>query len=52
MMTQEQADRFMRQCQLAMQEFSNGQFEDAVERLELLTIYFKSLESSDINEQT
>lgn len=52
-MTQEHIDRCARQCNLIVQEMANGMFEEAVDRLEMLTIYFKEVlkEESDNNEQ-
>ena len=42
-MTQEEANRFHRNINKSIEEFQTGKFEEAIERLELLTIYFKEL---------
>ena len=43
-MTQEQAQRFYRQCDLAIKEFQTGGIQGATGRLELLTIFLKEIQ--------
>ena len=43
-MTQEQAQRFYRQCDLAIKEFQTGDLQGTTDRLELLTIFLKEIQ--------
>ena len=43
-MTQEQTQRFYRQCDLAIKEFQTGDLQGATDRLELLTIFLKEIQ--------
>lgn len=43
-MTQEQTQRFYRQCDLAIKEFQSGDLHAATDRLELLTIFLKEIQ--------
>lgn len=43
-MTQEQAQRFYRQCDLSIKEFQCGDLQAATDRLELLTIFLKEIQ--------
>lgn len=42
-MTQEQANRFINQCNAAMNDFVSGNTQNAIDRLEMLVIYFQEL---------
>lgn len=43
-MTQEQTQRFYRQCDLAIKEFQTGDLQGVTDRLELLTIFLKEIQ--------
>ena len=47
-MTQEQAQRFYQQCDLAIKEFQTGDFQSATDRLELLTIFLKEIQKEGV----
>lgn len=47
-MTQEQAQRFYRQCDLAIKEFQTGDIQGATDRLELLTIFLKEIQKEGV----
>ena len=47
-MTQEQAQRFYRQCDLAIKELQCGDFQSVTDRLELLTIFIKEIQKEGV----